>query len=190
VTGPPAGATPALPASDPSGTAGTPGIRRRLACFVYESVLLFGVLVIAGLLYSVLTDQRHALAGRTGLLAFLVAVAGVYFVGFWWRHGQTLAMRTWHVRIVDALGQNPSLGRSVARYLLSWLWFLPALLVLSAVDIRGIGSSLIAFVVLAAGVLTYALLARLHPERQFVHDAICGTRLVTSRPAPKQPLPT
>jgi len=37
--------------------------------------------------------------------------------------------------------------------------------------------------VLMIGVLTYAALARLHPDRQFWHDAVCGTRLVTWQPA-------
>jgi hypothetical protein len=35
---------------------------------------------------------------------------------------------------------------------------------------------------LSVGVLAYALLSHLHPQRQFWHDAVCGTRLVTWRP--------
>ncbi|MBC7939239.1 MAG: RDD family protein, partial [Chitinophagaceae bacterium] len=76
-----------------------PGLMRRLACFVYEGVLLFGVVMLAGLLYGVLTDQRHALVGSTGLQVFVFLVLGLYFVWFWSRHGQTLAMRTWHLRV-------------------------------------------------------------------------------------------
>ena len=34
-----------------------------------------------------------------------------------------------------------------------------------------------------AALLAYAALARLHPDRQFWHDAACGTRLVDWRPA-------
>ena len=41
---------------------------------------------------------------------------------------------------------------------------------------------------LVAGVLTYAALARLHPRRQFLHDVVCGTQLVTWRPVrPRRP---
>ena len=29
------------------------------------------------------------------------------------------------------------------------------------------------------GVVAFALLAFLHPQRQFLHDVVCGTRLVT-----------
>ena len=166
----------------------TPGLARRLACFVYEGVLLFGVLMAAGLAYGVATDQRHALAGATGLRVFLFFVLGAYFIGFWWRYGQTLAMRTWHIRLVHSTDANglrpPGWGRAAARYLLAWLWFVPALL---ALHFSGLTGASAAFAILTAGVLTYALLARLHPQRQFLHDALCGTRLVTWRPPAKRP---
>ena len=36
--------------------------------------------------------------------------------------------------------------------------------------------------ILAFGVAAYALVARLHPQRQFLHDAICGSRVITQLP--------
>lgn len=162
-------------APDPA-AAPTPGVWRRLACFLYEGVLLFGVVMIAGLLYGLVTDQRHALEGRSGLMAFLLLVFGLYFVHFWTRSGQTLAMLTWHIRVVTVDGRPLRLPRAVARYLLAWIWLLPAL---AAVGLSGLKGTGITFGALIAGVLTYAALARLHPDRQFLHDAVCGTRLIT-----------
>jgi uncharacterized RDD family membrane protein YckC len=162
--------------------ASTPGLWRRLACFTYEGVLLFGVVMIAGWLYSTLTQQRHALQGQHGLQAFLFVVLGIYFVLFWSRGGQTVAMKAWHIRLVTATGAPVSQGRALTRYLLSWIWFLPALAAAYLADLHGSGAI---FGLLAAGVLAYALLALLHPQRQFWHDAVCGTRLVTWRPAPR-----
>ncbi|MBC7941416.1 MAG: RDD family protein, partial [Chitinophagaceae bacterium] len=127
----------------------------------------------------VLTDQRHALVGSTGLQVFVFLVLGLYFVWFWSRHGQTLAMRTWHLRVVAADGQPPGLARAVGRYFLCWLWFVPALLAVYVSGLKGAAPTLVA---LLAGVLGYAALTRLHPDRQYLHDAACGTRLVTSRP--------
>ncbi len=161
----------------------TPSVRRRLACFVYEGVLLFGVVMIAGLLYSVLTEQRHALQGRLGMMVFLAFVFGLYFVYFWTRSGQTLAMLTWHIRLVTATGQPVGVLRALARYLLAWLWFLPAL---AAVHFSGLTGGWTAFGAVLAGVLAYAALARLHPNRQYWHDAVCGTRLITWRPPPRR----
>ena len=156
-----------------------PSLRRRLASFLYEGVLLFGVLMISGYLFSSLTQQRQALAGRHGLQAFLFVILAIYFVWFWSHGGQTVAMKAWHIRVVDRDGRPISELRGLARYLLAWLWFLPALVVLNAWDIHD-GRAISG--VLLAGVAGYALTTRLHPSRQFPHDVLAGTRLVTCRP--------
>jgi uncharacterized RDD family membrane protein YckC len=153
----------------------TPGLGRRLAAFVYEGVLLFGVVMVGGYLYSSLTQQRHALQGQTGLQAFLFVLLGIYFVWFWTHGGQTVAMKTWHIRVVDRQGRPLTQARAFARYQLSWLWFLPALATVHVYGLKG-GWPITGTVL--AGVLVYAGLSRLHPERQFWHDAVCGTRLV------------
>jgi uncharacterized RDD family membrane protein YckC len=161
----------------------TPSMGRRLACFAYEGVLLFGVVMVVGLLYGVLTQQRHALIGTHGLQAAVFAALGCYFVWFWSQNGQTLAMQTWHVRLLGPDNQPPSWQRALGRYLLSWLWFMPAL---ATVHFMAIGSAGSTAGALLAGVLIYAALSFLRRDRQFLHDAVCGTRLVTWRPAPRQ----
>lgn len=158
---------------------GTPGVARRLACFLYEGVLLFGVVMIAGYLFSTLTQQRHALSGRHGLQAFLFIVLGIYFVWFWSHGGQTVAMKAWHVRLVRRDGTAVGQGRAFARYLLSWLWFVPALAWLSVMDAPDTATI---FLTMSVGVLAYAALAWLRPDRQYWHDVVCGTQLVTWRP--------
>ena len=160
-----------------------PGLTRRMAAFVYEGVLLFGVLVMAGYLYSSLTQQHHALKGQGGLQAFLFVILAIYFVWFWSHGGQTVAMRAWHVRLVDHRGQPVTQGRAALRYLASWIWFMPAL---ASAWLAGLHSATEIFVLLGVGVLAYALLARWHPQRQFWHDALCGTRLIPARPKKPQ----
>lgn len=149
-----------------------------MACWLYEGMLMFGVVFIAGYLFSALTQQRHALEGRHALQAFLFVVFGIYFTWFWHK-GQTLAQKTWLIRVVDAHGAPISQLRALLRYVLAWLWLLPPLALSWAVGASG-GES----VVLVLGwVFVYALLSRLHLQRQFLHDALAGTRLV------HQPLP-
>ena len=167
----------------PAEALATPGLVRRLAAFVYEGVLLFGVLMIAGYLYSSLTQQHHALQGHTGLQAFLFIVLAIYFVWFWSHGGQTVAMRAWHLRLVTHDGQPVSQPRAALRYLASWVWFVPAL---AAAWLAELHSAAQIFALMAVGVIAYALLARLNPQRQFWHDALCGTRLVTWRPTPRR----
>ncbi|RTL36221.1 MAG: RDD family protein [Burkholderiales bacterium] len=163
----------------PDLSATPPGLARRFAAFLYEGVLLFGVVFFAGLLYAILTRQEHALQGRTGMSVVIFLVLGLYFVGFWTRTGQTLAMKTWHLRVVDAAGRPLGVVRAIVRYLLSWLWFLPALLSVRLIGLHS-GGAIIGSLI--AGVLAYLVIARLHPQRQFLHDALCGARVITQLP--------
>ncbi len=155
------------------------GLARRFAAFLYEGVLLFGVVFFTGFLYSVLTRQQHALEGRTGLGIVLLFVLALYFIGFWTHTGQTLAMKTWHLRVVDSAGQPLGWGRAALRYVLSWLWFLPALVSVWALNLHG-GGAIVGSLI--AGIAAYLLIARLHPQRQFLHDTIAGSRIITQLP--------
>lgn len=184
------GATSPEPSHTPTVvvTEQAPSLIRRLAAFVYEGVLLFGVLMVAGFVYSVSTGMRHALQGQAGLQAFLFVVLGLYFTWFWTHGGQTVAMKAWHVRLVDAEGRPVRPARAAMRYVLSWLWFAPALLAAHLAGLHGGGS---VYGLVTVGVLAYAALSRLHPGRQFWHDAVCGTRLVDARqhPVPRTATP-
>ena len=142
---------------------------------MYEGMLMFGVVFIAGYLFGTLSQTRHALDNRLPLQAFLFVVFGIYFTWFWSR-GQTLAMKTWNIRLVDRNGQPVTQARAFARYLLSWLWFLPPLAALAPFGLTA-GESV---VIILGWVAVWAVLSRFHPEQQFWHDALAGTRLITS----------
>ena len=161
----------------------TPSLLRRMACWLYEGMLIFGVMFIADYLFSTLTQTRHAMDNRHAQQFFLFVVFGIYFVWFW-SHGQTLAMKTWHIRVTDLKGGALTQQRALWRYVLSWLWFLPPLAASWIFNIE-VRNSLF----LAAGwILFWALLSRLHPQRQFLHDALAGTRLVSFHQTPVKPV--
>lgn len=150
-----------------------PGLGRRMACWLYEGMLMFGVVFISGYLFDTLSQSRHALDNRMLRMGFLFVVFGIYFTWFWSR-GQTLAMKTWNIRLVDRAGRPVTQWRALGRYLLSWLWFLPPLAAVAPFSLSGAETS----VIVIGWVLVWALLARFHPQRQFLHDAMAGTRLV------------
>lgn len=157
-----------------SKTLANAGLWRRFAAMVYEGVILFGVLMISGLIFSPLADQRHALQYRHGLQAFLFLVLAAYFIGFWSHGGQTIAARSWQVRVVTRAGAALTPWRACARFLLAWMWFLPALALAAAMgwhDARQLYGAM------ALGMLVYGSLALCLPGRQFLHDQLCGTRL-------------
>ncbi|MBB5416670.1 RDD family protein [Paraburkholderia atlantica] len=164
--------TPTLRAAAPGGTA--PTVRRRLAALLYEAVILFGVVFLAGYLFSTLTQQRNGLAHHNLLAGWIGFVVGVYFVWFWTHGGQTLPMKTWRLRVVGADGAPVSIGRAIGRYLLAWLWFLPPLAVHPLLGLR------VPQTLVVAGVwfVVWAASGRFDPQRQFLHDRLAGTRVV------------
>lgn len=68
-----------------------PGLWRRMACWMYEGMLLFGVVFITGYLFSTLSQTRHALDNRHVQQALLVC--GHLLVVFGHHHPLALALR-------------------------------------------------------------------------------------------------
>jgi uncharacterized RDD family membrane protein YckC len=64
------------------------------------------------------------------------------------------------------------------RYLLSWIWFIPPLAILAPYALTAGETAVLFFGWVAA----WALLSRFHPQRQYWHDALAGTRLVNAQP--------
>lgn len=163
-----------------------PSLTRRMASFVYEGLLLFGIGLIPGVigaLFVALTGHRHPLQSDTALRLITFVIYAIYFSWFWSARGQTLPMQTWHIRVVTASGAPLSQGRALCRFIASCAWFAPATLIAEVnhwTRWQGLAA-------IGVGVVAYALLALLQPQRQFWHDIACGTRLVDARPAAPPP---
>lgn len=129
-------------------------LRRRLASMLYESLLLLGVLGLTFLVPHLILGvvfQYESPGGLAWLHIFVVL--GFYFVWYWRRHAQTLAMQTWKLKVVDAAsGRNLTAARCGLRYMLAW----PSVLLF------GVG-------------LLWALIDR---DRQFLHDRVAGSCVV------------
>jgi len=127
----------------------------RFASLGYEAILVIPVLFVAAYLFLALIQ-----AGRTPLLQlvfrlWLLAVLGVYFV-YCWRHGgQTLAMKTWRIRVARKDGSALSIRQASVRFLLA----------LCSVLLCGAG-------------FWWGFFDR---ERQFLHDRLTGSRLYSTK---------
>jgi len=133
----------------------TPGIARRLASMLYEALLITAVLAVAFILPHLLLGafaniQVHHVA--TKIHFFLVLL--IYFSWFWVNGGQTLAMKTWRIRVVDIHGGRVRPAQAVLRYLAAWF----------SLFFFGIG-------------IVWALFDK---NRQFLHDRIADTQIVTA----------
>lgn len=149
---------------------------------VYEALLLFAVVFLAGLVFDIATQSHSALKLRNVRQFMLFLVMAAYFAHFWSREGQTLAMKTWRIRLVKPGCAHVPVGIAVARYLLAWMWFLPALLLNYALGLKTWNE----LAVMAAGMALWAATALLNKDGQFLHDAMLGTRLIElPKPAKK-----
>ena len=128
-----------------------PSLGRRMAAWLYEAFLLLAIALIASLVFSVAVDMRSGMDPRRWLLqGFLAVVFAVYF-SYLWSRGQTLAMKTWRIRVESANGGAVSRSAAIRRYLFA----------VAGLALAGIGF----------------LWAFLDPDRQFLHDRLAGTRL-------------
>ncbi len=121
----------------------------------YDAILLLGILAVALLLPHVLIGHwLHRVATPSLLWAHLFLVLLVYFCWFWTHGGQTLAMKTWRIRIVEREGRPLQPLRALLRFLLCW----------PSICLFGVG-------------LLWALIDQ---DRQFLHDRLAGTYVVTA----------
>jgi len=157
-------------------TAPDPSRWRRFASMMYEGVLLFGVVFLAGYLFDTLTQSRSGLTLRSLRQLVLFLAIGTYFVMCWRYNGQTLPMKTWNIRLVDRNGRAPSLKRLALRYLLMWpIPLLAALVIQGVLYLTGYRSTgmFIVFAPFAVFIWTW-----FDPQGQFLHDRLLGTRLI------------
>ena len=152
-----------------------PGFGRRLLCAAYEFCLLFGVTFITNYLLLSLAQWRWPLDPlRLSILqAYTLCVIGAYFIYFWSRGGQTLAMKTWRIRLVGPGGARATLPQCCLRYAMLWWGLLPGSIVFA-----GTRNSLIAAAVFLGCTAFSWIWMWFDRDRQFFHDYILGTRLI------------
>ncbi|GGE61379.1 RDD family protein [Paenalcaligenes hominis] len=151
---------------------------------VYEGILLFGIVFGVLLLFDFLTQSRHALFLRDARQVILFLSIGLYFLLCWRRTGQTLPMKTWHMRLQMADGSKPSWLRALYRYLLMWVIPLVFALALHFAAAAVHQPALLLFIVFTP--LSLFIWTWVDPDTLFLHDRLAGTRIVDLRPHIKQ----
>lgn len=118
---------------------------------LYESLLLVAVWFLAGFIFTGLTHGADSPAAIMALRIYTLGVTAVYFIWFWLHGGQTLAMKTWHLRLVGIAGEPVTLRQALLRFFIA----VPG--VLSGISVL------------------WALFDR---DRQFLHDRLAKTKII------------
>ena len=130
-----------------------PGMLRRLASMLYESIVLFAIAFFATWVFQFAAGTLRIEGWRLHLLQLLLLVVfAAYFLWCWLRGGQTLAMKTWRIRLVTKNGHARLPPKAAL------LRFVYALLLVPTL----IG-------------IAWAYVDR---DRQFLHDRLAGSLLL------------
>jgi len=139
----------------PGGTGGSlASLGRRLLSLLYETLLLAAVLLASGVAFLPLAARIELAFARPLFQLFVLFVAGAYFAWQWSHGGQTLAMKTWRLRLITVAGGRLTLRHAIFRYVLA----------VAGTLLLGLG----------------ILWAAIDRDRQFLHDRLAGTRIITS----------
>lgn len=126
----------------------TPSLPRRLACMLYDALLLIAVLFIAVFAFSTLLSFKGTGPLLPLFQIYIVIVISAYYFYFWRNSGQTLAMKTWRIKLISANGAPLSYAQCALRLFVASL------------------------------TLPLFFWALFDHDNQFLHDRIAGTRLV------------
>lgn len=132
------------------------GMLRRIAAMAYDALLLFALLCLATALVLPLNHGRAITSGNLPYTLYLLLCCYGYFSWQWTRGGQTLGMRAWRVRLVDAGGDPVGRRAAALRF----------------------GLALLSLLSLGAGFLW----AFFDPGKLTFHDRFSHTRLVIVTP--------
>lgn len=130
----------------------TPGFWRRMGGVLYEALAVIALWMLASAIITSIYGNASSGWARALLQEISVLIILTYFLWCWTHGGQTLAMKTWKIRVVTQKGYPLSLLQALKRFVLSALFVLAG----------GIGF----------------LWALLDKDRQFLHDRLGGTRLI------------
>lgn len=129
------------------------GLKRRLASLLYESLVIFSILLIGFLLPQIVLSGFGLGVGPRLLWLHVFVLLMAYFLWCWLNGGQTLPMKTWKLRLTNPDGSRIRPTQALLRYLAAW----PSTLFLIGI--------------------AWALIDK---DQQFLHDRIAGTRIVAS----------
>lgn len=126
---------------------------RRLGSLIYEALVILALGIFLFVLpLAIFSGLTHHTPGSGPLWFYLFSLFGIYFVWCWSRAGQTLAMKTWRLRVVDTASGRPLRPlQALVRYGMGWIFWPTGLSLLwSFID----------------------------PDKQFLHDRIAGSRII------------
>ncbi len=101
---------------------------RRMGAILYDTLLVFSVLLFATIPYLLITGGEAINPGDRVFQIYLFLITALYFVFPWKIRGQTLGMQSWKLKVVQETGEPITWGQAIKRILFSIIsWVLVGL---------------------------------------------------------------
>lgn len=160
-----------------------PTIKRRIALNLYEMLVLMGVLALTFLVPHLVIGVVFSITAPAWLLlAHIYLMLAFYFAWYWTKTGQTLAMQTWRIQLINEDGKILQRPQALMRYAYGSLWLLPAAFILFISLQMGNSKSIgtyFSIIFFSSTLFLWPLSALLDPKnRQMLPDRWAKTRLV------------
>ena len=98
-----------------------PSLFKLGTCLIYEALVVIALSLVCTTIFVLLLGDATAGIKRYSLQLLLWLTAGTYFVWCWQKSGQTLAMQTWHLKLLNQDGGLLTLKAAITRYVLASL---------------------------------------------------------------------
>lgn len=128
------------------------GLLKRLGAIFYDSLLVFSLLFVVGLLSSSVLPTNDGEPNPWFFFAITLPTTFFYFAISWIKSGQTLGMMAWHIRLMPSDSNNKiNINQCLIRFLVA----IPA--------------------------WTLFFYSWLNPDGNMLHDQLSKTRITNSK---------
>ncbi len=148
---------------------------RRVLALVYDLLIVLAIVMVVGLLCQLATGGQLIHTGRRPEIPgwyrpLQGVIVSAYFISSWWRGGQTVGMRPWHIRLVGRSGGGVTVPQAGLRLVVA----AAPMLVLVLAPTIGLRATLWSLLVVWAAWFGVALF---DPRRRALHDIVAATEL-------------
>ena len=102
----------------------TVSLSRRFGAIIYDSLLVLALMMLGTLPFVAVRGGDPIDPGNMTHQLTMLAIAYLFFSGFWSAYGRTLGMQSWRLTVETAAGGKPGIGEATLRFfaaILSWL---------------------------------------------------------------------
>lgn len=176
--------SPPKPITTTSGVAHNAPLARRIWSSLYELALLFGINFVTALVVQILLTLINMRLPNWGHSLISFSVMGAYFSYCWTHGGQTLAQRTWRLKVMQTQGNTISYRQAWLRYILAYLGVIPAFLIAWTQihnHVQTLSPSIIYTLAIGLALLNWLALlgtALAHPQKIALHERLSGTQTI------------